>query len=118
MTRINKEIRKHFDNCGQIRFLLNEALITKEELEERIQFLQEKLEEESSKIISLEKEVNPKITVKEFLEKHYRKDEGSWYSGTCHCEGCTCDIKGFKKCENKAGCRAKYLERKRPPKNG
>jgi lysozyme family protein len=113
MTRIKKEINGHFEHCRQVRYILAECLQKKEELDERIQFLQERLEEEWSKVIRIEKTVKPRMTVRELLEKHYRKNEGHWYSGACHCEECTCDIKGFKKCGDRFGCRAKYLERRK-----
>jgi hypothetical protein len=111
MTRFNKETRKLKDNCDQIRSILAEEFQAREELEERISFAQEKLEEEMSKLIRLEKTVNPQLTVKEFVEKHYRKP--GEYCGTCHCDKCMCSVKLFSKCLYKWGCRVKTLEKKK-----
>jgi hypothetical protein len=111
MTRFNKETRKLKDNCDQIRTILAAELIAREELEERINFFQEKLKEEMGKLIRLEKTANPQLTIKEFIEKHYRKP--GEYCGTCHCDRCTCSVKLFPKCLDKWGCRAKTLEKKK-----
>jgi hypothetical protein len=47
MTRINKEIRRHFENYNQASFILATQLEKKEDLEERIQFAQKMIEYES-----------------------------------------------------------------------
>jgi hypothetical protein len=111
MTRFNKETRRLKDNCDQIRTILAAEFQAMEEREERINFLQGKLEEEMGKLIRLEKTVNPQLTVKEFVEKHYRKP--GEYCGTCHCDKCTCSVKLFSKCLDKCGCRTKTLAKKK-----
>jgi hypothetical protein len=111
MTRFNKETRKLKDNCDQIRTILAAELQAKEELEERINFMQGKLEEEMGKLIRLEKTANPQLTIKEFIEKHYRKPGEYW--GKCHCDKCTCSVKLFSRCLDKGGCRTKTLEKKK-----
>jgi hypothetical protein len=109
MTRFKKETKKIRDNCDQIRAILAEEFQAREELEERINFAQEKLKEEMDKFIRLEKTANPQLTVKELAEKHYCRPREYW--GTCHCDKCVCSVKLFSKCFDKFGCRTKTLEK-------